>query len=178
MVETIAVVAALKTVAHALMMVSAAIVARSEVASVIPAASAVVMPAVSAVIDVVEMRASEVEVVAVGVSGVDAEVPVAGVPVEGAVEIGGGTEGPVLPVEQDIAHVHVAVVPVGSVEVGLCVDAQQVVEVDLVGCLVLVFGQVELVSHFVGQEQRLLTGLLIAHCVSRYCYCEQCCQCY
>ena len=51
----------------------------------------------------VEVRATEVEVVAAGIAGVDAEVPVTCVPVERTVEVGGIDICSILPVEQNIA---------------------------------------------------------------------------
>lgn len=177
-VESVAVVAAFESVAHSLVMISASVLTRTEVTSVIPAATAVVMPTVSAAIYIEEMRTAIVEVVAMRIASVDAEVPVTCIPIDGTIEVSGAAEQLILPVEQDVAHIHITVVPVGSVEVGTGVHAQQVVEVDLVRCLILILGQVQLVSHFVSQEQRLLAGLLISHCVCRYCYCEQCCQGY
>lgn len=75
----------------------------------------------------VERRTSEVEVVAVRVAGVDAEVPEASRPVYGPVEISGVTERAVLPVEEDVAQVEVAVAPVCAIEVVYRVDSQQIV---------------------------------------------------
>jgi hypothetical protein len=72
-----------------------------------------VVPGVTAAIAGIEYRASEVEVVAVRIAGVDAEVPVAAVPVERTVEVAGGTESLPLPVKQNIAEVQVATLPVG-----------------------------------------------------------------
>lgn len=177
-VESVAIVTALESVAHTLMVVSASVVTRTEVTSVIPAATAVVMPTVSAAIYIEEMWTAIVEVVAMRVARIDTEVPVTSIPVDRTIEVRGTAEQLILPVEQDVTHIQVTVVPVCSVEVGTGVHAQQVVEVDLVCCLILILGQVQLVSHFVSQEQRLLAGLLISHCVCRYCYCEQCCQGY
>ena len=71
-------------------------------ATVVVAAIAVDMPRMSATIGDIEVRTSEVEVVAMRIAGIDAEVPVAGLPVEGAIEIGGCQEGVPLPVEKNI----------------------------------------------------------------------------
>ena len=125
---------------------------RTEVTSVIPTSSAVHAPTVSSTINVPEVRASEIEVVTIGVAGVDAEVPVTGFPVEGAIEVGGCNIHVVLPVEQDVTQVEVALCPVGTIEVGLRVDAHQVVEIHFVGGLVLLLGEVQFVRHLVGEE--------------------------
>ena len=61
------------------------------------------MPSVSAAVGGIEVRASEVEVVAMWVAGVDAEVPVAAFPEEGTIEVAGCDIGVPLPVEQDVA---------------------------------------------------------------------------
>jgi hypothetical protein len=122
------------------------------------------VPGMSATIGGIEVRTSEVEVVTVGIAGIDTEVPVACLPVEGTVEIAGCQEGIPLPVEQDIAQVEVTALPIGSEHVMTARHAHQIVEVDLVSGLILLIGQVELVGHLVGQEQGLVAGLLIAHC--------------
>ena len=113
----------------------------------------------------VHSRAVEVEVVAVRVAGVYAEVPVASVEVERTIEVGCIAEGAILPVEQNVAHVEIAVAPVGPIQVVDSIYTHKVVEVYLVCCLILVVGQIQLISHFVGQEQSLLTSLLITHSV-------------
>ena len=59
----------------------------TEAASMIPASTTIHSPAVTSTIGNVEVRATEVEVVAVRISGVDAEMPVTSVPVERAIEI-------------------------------------------------------------------------------------------
>ena len=61
----------------------------AKVAPVVPASATIHSPTVSAMIRSEEVRATEEEVVAVRVAGVDAEMPVTAVPVEWAIEIGG-----------------------------------------------------------------------------------------
>ena len=114
----------------------------------------------------VEVRATEVEVVAARIAGVDAEVPVTCVPVERTVEVGGIDICSVLPVEQDVTQIHIALAPVSTIQVIVCIYTHQVVEVHLVSCLILVFRKIELVSHLVCQEESLLSCLLITHCRS------------
>ena len=145
---------------------------------VIVAVTADVVPGVTAAIAGIEHRAPEVEVVAVRIAGVDAEVPVAAVPVEWAVEIAGGTEGLPLPVKQNIAEVQVATLPVGGVDVVVAGDTHQVVEVDFVGGLILRLSQVQLVSHLVRQEEGFVACLFVAHCMARCCYRQHCYQGY
>ena len=140
--------------------------------AVIIAMSAYSVPGVVATISVIEMRTSEVEVVTVWVTGVNAEVPVAGVPVQWTIEIGCCEEGIPLPVKQDIAQVEVTALPVGSVHIVTAGDTHQIVEIDLIGCLVLFVSEIQLISHLVGQEQGFIASLLIAHCVCR----DGCCQ--
>ena len=135
-----------------------------EVASVIPTSAAVHPPTVTASVHGIEVRKSEVEVVAVGVAGIDAEMPVASVPVERAIEIGGSQIGFILPVKKDITQVEVTLCPICSIEVCLRVDTHQIVEVDLVCGLVLLLGEVEFIGHLVSEEQGLLAGLLVTHC--------------
>ena len=140
--------------------------------TVIVAVSANSVPSVGTMIGVIEVRTSEVEVVTVRVAGIDAEVPVAGVPVQRTIEIGSCDEGIPLPVKQDITQVEITALPVGSVHIVTAGDTHQIVEVDLIGCLVLFVCEIQLISHLVSQEQGLVAGLLIAHCVCR----DGCCQ--
>ena len=175
---SVSVVTAVESVAHATVSTTISVSTSCKVTSVIPAASAVVSPTVTSTIDGPEVGASEVEVVAVWVAGIDAEMPVSSVPIERAIEIGGSQIGFILPLEQDIAQVKVALCPVDSVEVCLGVDAHQVVEVDLVCGLVLLLGEVEFIGHLVSKEQSLLAGLLVTHCACRQCDGQQCCHGY
>jgi hypothetical protein len=138
--------------------------------AVIPSMPTYTMPGMSSTIAGVEYRTTVVEVVTVRIAGVDAEVPEAVCPVEGAIEIGGGTESTQLPVEQDIAQVEVTTLPVGSVYVVITGDTHQVVEIDLISSLILLFCQVQLVSHLVREEKSLVASLLVAHCLARCCY--------
>ena len=70
---------------------------------VIVATPSINMPGMSASISGIEVWAPEEEVVASRVVAVDADVPVASLPIEWAIEIGGCNERVPLPVEQYIA---------------------------------------------------------------------------
>ena len=176
LVKTVLVVATTMTVSHAYMMVSWTSWRRSPAAAMIPGATAVVVPAVTAIVAIVEVRTTEIVVVAIGVAGIDAEVPVTCVPVEGAIEVAGCAICCILPIEQNITEVKVTMRPVGSIQVVVAVDTHQIIEVYLVGGLVLILCEVQLVCHLVRKEQGLLTCLLVAHGIGRYCHHEQRCQ--
>lgn len=157
------IVAAVKSVAHSY--ASTTIGSRaSPGTTVVPTGSAVHSPTVSAAIAYVERRASEVEVVAMWVASVDAEVPITCVPIEWAIEIGSVHKCAVLPIEQDIAQVEVALGPIVTKEIAMVVDAHQIIEVDLIGGFILVVSEVELVCHLVGEKESLVASLLITHC--------------
>ena len=145
---------------------------RTEVLSVtiVVAMSSMNVPGMSATIGGIEVRTSEVEVVTVRIAGIDAEVPVACLPVEGTVEIAGCQEGIPLPVEQDIAQVEVATLPVDAKHVVAARHAHQIIEVDFITSLILLVGEVELIGHLISQEQSLVAGLLETHCGGRDCY--------
>ena len=143
-------------------------------AAVIVRTSAVHAPAVSSTIDGVEVRPSEVEEVTMGIACIDTEVPISGLPVEGAIEVGGINKSTILPVEQNIAQVEIALLPVDAVEIGLCVDAHQIVEVYLERSFVLFLGEIQFIRHLVGQEEGLLACLFVTHGVSRSSECKQC----
>ena len=167
---TSTIVAAIPTVVHSyvLSVWSAIVVA----VAMIVARTAYSVPGMCPMIGVIEMRTSEVEVVTVRIAGIDAEVPVTSVPVQRTIEIGSCYEGIPLPVEQDIAQVEITALPIGTVHIVTAGDAHQVVEIDLIGCLILLVSEIQLISHLVCQEQGLVASLLIAHCVCR----DGCCQ--
>ena len=132
--------------------------------------SSVYMPGMSATIGGIEVWTSEVEVVTMRITGIDAEVPVACLPIEGTVEIAGCDKGIPLPVEKDIAQIEVATLPVRAKHIGAACHTHQIVEVDFITCLILLVGEVELIGHLISQEQSLVAGLLVTHCAGRDCY--------
>ena len=69
----------------------------------IPAASAVHAPAVSAPIDCPESWSAKVEVAAVWVACVDGEVPISAIPIKWTIEIAGCAICAILPIEKNIA---------------------------------------------------------------------------
>ena len=104
------------------------------------------MPGMSATIGGIEVRTSEVEVVTMRIAGIDAEVPVACLPVEGTVEIAGCNEGIPLPVEKDIAQIEVATLPIYTKYIVAARHTHQIVEVDFITSLILLVGEVELIG--------------------------------
>ena len=138
--------------------------------TIVVATIAMYVPGMSTTIGDIEARCSEVEVVTVRITGVDAEVPVACLPIEGTVEIAGCQEGIPLPVHKDITQIEVATLPIDAKHVRATSHTHQIVEVDLITSLVLLVGEVELIGHLISQEQGLSAGLLETHCGGRYCY--------
>ena len=98
-----------------------------------------------------------------GVDGVNRQEPSGGPPQNGAEEIGGCLEQGILPVVEDVAEVRIAVLQVNAREVALCPDVHQVVQVDLVGVVVLLFVEVEFIRHFVGQKPGPVAGFFVGH---------------
>ena len=127
------------------------------------AAAAVAAPTVSSAVGDVDRWAAEVEVVAPWIARVDGKVPEAVGPIERAVEVGGGAECVPLPLQEDVAHVEVAPLPVRAEHVVDGSDAHEVVEVDFVCGVILLLREVELVGHLVREEESLATCLLVAH---------------
>ena len=121
------------------------------------------MPAVASTVHGVKVRCTKIKVVTVWIAGVHTEVPIACVPIKRAIKIGGVAVHAILPIEQNVTQVQVAALPVEAVQVVVVVDAHQVVEVNLVSRLILVIGEVQLVSHLVRQEQGLPTRLIVTH---------------
>ena len=136
------------------------------------------MPGMTATIGGIEGRTTEEEVVAVRIAGIDSEVPEPVTPVEWAEEVACSAESLPLPVEQDIAQIQVAALPIRSKHIVVARHTHQVVEVDFVCSLVLCISQVQLVSHLVRQEEGLVACLLVAHCLARSCCQQHHCQGY
>lgn len=109
------------------------------------------------------------------IAGVDAEVPMASIPIQRTEEIGGSTEGSPLPVEQDVAHVKVAALPVGAEHIVATGHTHKIIKVYLVCSLILLVGEVKLVCHLVREEKSLVACLLVAHSFCR-CYYREYCQ--
>jgi hypothetical protein len=128
------------------------------------------MPCVSTTIGKVECGTSEVEVVAVRIAGIDAKVPIACAPIQWTIEVAGCDICLPLCIEQYIAEVAVAALPVVTIDIIVTRHTHQVVEVDLVGGFILLISKIQLVSHFIGQKQCLVASLFVTHCLARCCY--------
>ena len=154
------------------------LVAEVVATTVIVAISAHYMPCMTTTIGGIEGWTSEEEVVAVGIAGINGEVPEAVRPIKWAEEVGRCTEGLPLPVEQYVAQIQVAALPIHAIHIITARHTHQVIEIDFVGCLILLICQVQLIGHLICQEESLVTCLLVAHCLARSCYCQQCYQCH
>jgi hypothetical protein len=135
--------------------------------TVVVTVSADAVPGVTSTIGGVEVRTAEVEVVTVRITCIDTEVPVACVPVEGAVEVRGSNKCVPLCFQQDVTHVEVTALPISSINIINAGDTHQVVEVDLVGSFILLVRQVQLISHLVRQKECLVTCLFVTHGMGR-----------
>jgi hypothetical protein len=82
--------------------------------SVVIAAVTMDVPSMSATISGIEGWTSEVEIVTVRITGIDAKVPVTCLPVERTIEITGCYIGLPLPVEQDITQVEITALPIDT----------------------------------------------------------------
>ena len=111
-------------------------------------------------------RTSMVEAVSVIVR-VDSERPATGLPCYGTIEVGAAHVLVILPGVQHEAEVCITTIPPDAEYVVMTVYTQQVVEIDLIDCLILRCREVQLVSHLVRKEQSLVLGCIIAHCVGR-----------
>ena len=152
----------------------------SEVRAVVMviAVSTVHSPAVSTSVGNIHRWSGEVVERASRISCVDAEVPAPSVPVERTEEVRSSSESVPLPVEQDVAKVEIASCPVVAIDIIHAGHAHQVVEVNLVCGVILSVREIELVSHFVCQEQRLSASLFVTHCVGRSRKGHQCHYCH
>ena len=158
--------------------VTTSVIASSVVASVSPTASGpmriahsrsavephVAIGAVSSVVRTVSESStigdvdggtSEV-VVSYTIAVEDGVVPAVSSPAYGAHEVVDCCVEPVLPVEEYVAQVLVAILPVVAEGIGGIVHGQELVEVYLISTVVLLSCQIQLVCHLVRQEPGLL----------------------
>ena len=98
------------------------------------------------------------------VAAVDGECPATSAPDDGTVEPLAGHVAVVLPGAEHIAQVAVANFPPESEHVGAGVYVEQVVEVDLIHCLILCCCQSELVGHLVRKIKGLVACGVERHC--------------
>ena len=91
--------------------------------------------------------------------------PAASLPSYRAIEVGESHILVVLPAVQDIVEVSVTAIPPDAEDISVSVQAHQVVEVDLIDCLILCSGEVELVGHLVREEEGFVLCCVIAHSV-------------
>lgn len=124
-----------------------------------------------------EVRTTEKEVVTVRIARIDTEVPEAIAPVERTVEVRSTAVSAILPVEQDVAQVEIALPPVDTVEVVVVVNTHEVVEIDLIGCFILLVGEVKLIGHLISEEKCLFARLAVTHGRSAQRHREQECEC-
>ncbi len=172
---TATVAAVVPATAHARMRST---VARSiPTTAVVPRTSSVAVPRVTTIVGEHEVRATEEEIVAVRIACVDAEMPETIAPIERTIEVRGIAVSAILPVEQDVAQVEVALPPVNAVEVIIVVYTHEVVKIDLIGCFILLIGEIKLVSHLIRQKKSLIAGLVITHGRSAQRDSEQECEC-
>jgi hypothetical protein len=140
---------------------------------VIPRATTIVMPSMSASIGYIEMRTTEIEVITMRIACIDAEVPVATLPPQWAIEIACCAESLILPVEKNISQIHITMNPIVRKNIVICIYTQEIVEIHLICSLILLFIEVKLICHLICKEQSLLASLLVTHCIS---LCEECAQ--
>ena len=130
-------------------------------------AVAIVAATVSAIIGNPYRRTAIVEVTAIVVA-VDGEVPTTCTPSYRAEEIIGCHQEIVLPVVQDAAEVVETIRVVVAIEIGGSVDTKEVVEVDLIGVVILLVVEVELIGHLIGQVESLCLCTLETHCAGTH----------
>ena len=138
--------------------------------SIVVSVSAMTVPGMSTAIGGIEHGAPEVEKVAMGIIGIYSEVPESVSPCQGTVEVADATECRPLPIEQDVAEVAVTLLPVVTIHIIITGNSHQVVQIDFVGCLILLITQIQFISHLVCQEEGFIASLFVAHGIARSCY--------
>ena len=115
---------------------------------------------VATVVAVVDAGTAEV-IVAVAIAVEDGVVPAVYLPAQGAEEVIDGGVEVILPVEQDVADVLVAIAPTYAIEVGGRTHAKEVVEVDLINLVILVLRKVQFVGHLVREEVGVVASNIV-----------------
>ena len=115
---------------------------------------------VASVVTMVYAGTAEV-VVAVAIAVEDGVVPAVYLPAQGAEEVIDGGVEVILPVEQDVADVLVAIAPTYAIEVGGRTHAKEVVEVDLINLVILVLRKVQFVGHLVREEVGVVASYIV-----------------
>jgi len=128
---------------------------------------------VSSSVNTESVRTGAIEVIAVSIASVDWVVPSAASPCQRAIEVVEPNVDTILIVGENIAKVCVAAAPPCAVKVTVVVDAEQIVQVHLVGQFILLFGQVEFVCHLVGEEEGLTLCFVDWQGVHRQRRCEK-----
>lgn len=103
-----------------------------------------------------------IEVVGAVVVFPEGEVPCAVTTPDGTIEVVGCAVEAVLPVEENVAEVSVAVIPVVVEGVG-CADVHQVFKVDLINLVILLRCEVELIGHLVSKIVSVFLSLAETH---------------
>ena len=98
------------------------------------------------------------------VAGVDGEGRTGVGPDDRTVEPLAGQEAVILPGAEHIAQVAVADVPPEAKHVGPAIEVEQVVEINLIHCLILCCYESELVGHLVTEEEGLVACCGVRHC--------------
>ena len=125
-------------------------------------AGRIVETSVTATIAEIHVR-TVVEETANGIVTVDGIVPCATVPEEGMQEVVCSSKQRVLPIQQDVTQVGIAIGQVVTVGIVCGLHTQQIIQVDLIAVFILLFVQIQLIGHLVREEQSLLASLVIAH---------------
>ena len=126
-----------------------------------------VITAVSSTIGNINARIAVIEEPAIVVP-IDGEEPMSSTPDNRTQEIIGSEEQTVLPVIQDATQVVDSVVIINTIEIGRRPDTEEVIEVDLIGIIILLAVEIELIGHLVGQVESLCLCTFETHCLGTH----------
>ena len=93
------------------------------------------------------------------------------------VEVGGSQVMPVLPAGEYPLELALSTVPENSENVRSAHQTYEVIVIDLINCIILCIGEIELISHLIGEEQGLCLCSCVAHCIRLYKTYGDCCNC-
>ncbi len=138
------------------------------IASTAIESTVVMMTGMSTSVAPIDARGIVIEERVVVIALMDAEQPAAAVGIDGAIEVVQSQERTVLQLIHDVAQILIAVIQVGIVAIDsrivsvadivhVRVDRTEEIVVDFVTILILLWGEVQFVSHAVAQETGILT---------------------
>lgn len=103
-----------------------------------------------AVVAGIIIRTVEIKFVAVAITRIDAVTEMVVAPISRTIKIGQTSEALIFRTAEDVRQVEIAAVPIRAIEVVIIAEIKKIIIVHLISSLILLIGQIQLISHLVG----------------------------